>query len=99
MHHRGPSDTFRYHDWGKLGNKWASKHVPMYLLATGYRLGNGLSGLEWSVPCSFAECINNNVRPGAGNAFVEQWHEQGWTLGPAEAPGRPEIEVWYRMHN
>ena len=46
MYQRGPSDTFRYHGWGKLGNKWASKHVPMYLLATGYRLGNGLSGLS-----------------------------------------------------
>ena len=34
------------HGRGKLGNKWASKHVLMYLLALGYRLGNGLSGLS-----------------------------------------------------
>ena len=34
------------HGRGKLGNKWASKHVLMYLLASGHRLGNSLSGLS-----------------------------------------------------
>ncbi len=34
------------HGQGKLGNKWASKHGLMYLLASGGRLGNGLSGLS-----------------------------------------------------